>query len=82
MITSVINIHAGYGPAPKIDAHVDTEGFVTVKRTASSEEATVSVALSMNGRPEAILAELDQMRHAVLDAVNAARAAELLAVGS
>lgn len=79
MITSIVNIHAGYGPPPKVDAYVDADGFVSLKRSQSSEDATVAVAVAMSGRPEAVLAELDQMRVAVIDAVNAARAAELLA---
>lgn len=79
MITSLVNIHCGYGPPPKVDAYLDADGFVTVKRTQSAEDATVAVAISLNGRPDAVLAELDLMRVAVLDAVNAARTAELLA---
>jgi hypothetical protein len=77
VITSVINIHAGYGPEPKVDADV-TDGYVNLRRTQSSEDATVAIAFSMNGYPDAVLAELDRMRDAVLDAVNTARAAELL----
>jgi hypothetical protein len=78
VITTIVNIHAGHGPTPKVDATLDADGFVTLKRTSSSDDAMVAIALVLNGRPETVLHDLDAMRWALIDAVNAARTDELL----
>lgn len=63
----------------KVTAAVDADGYLGLYRRQSATERDVAIVVSYHGRPDAVLAELDEMRAVALDAVNAHIAAEYLA---
>lgn len=78
MITTHTVVQVGYGQAPTIEASLDDFGVLSLVRRQTNEERDLNITVSFHGRPDAVFAELRQLREAAVEALAAVNVAQLL----